>query len=51
LSALSANSILSAVSRGSIRGWRSAGTRPADHGSNGHRQQRGSRDWLPFSVR
>jgi hypothetical protein len=39
------------VSRGSIRGWLSAGTAPADHRDNGHRrQERASSDWLPFRV-
>jgi hypothetical protein len=60
MSALSANSILSALSRGSIRGWRSAGTASAvgeqrshQHGNHrpGNHQHRGSSDWLPFSAR
>jgi hypothetical protein len=50
LSALSDRSVLSALSRGSIAGWRSTGPSPADDRSDGSHQQRTPRDWLPFGV-
>jgi len=50
LSAFSDRSILSALSRGSILGWRSTGPSSTPDPADGEGQHRGSRDWLPFGV-
>jgi hypothetical protein len=39
------------LSRGSIRGWRSAAVTSSGEHENGHRRPSGTGDWLPFSVR